>query len=312
MERSGGGGYPHPIRPGETVVGWIGTGVMGAAMATRILAAGYSLAVYTRSPFKAAALVAAGARLASSPADASAGADVVFTMLGHPSDVRTVVLDPAFGALAALPAGGVLVDHTSSQPALAREIAAAALARSCWSIDAPVSGGDVGALEGKLAIFAGGDIAIIEWLGPLWGILGKATAMGPPGTGQSSKIANQIAVAGSILGLSEGLVFARASGLDAGEFLAAIRGGAAGSAALEIWGDRVRAVDDFPAGRFGEYMAKDLGMALEDGGGSEEGSSPAVLPGAAICRQLFQAMAANGDGKLPFGLIALIERISGK
>lgn len=294
------------------MVGWIGTGVMGSAMASRILAAGYSLAVHTRTPSKAASLVAAGARLASSPADASSGADVVFTMVGHPSDLRSAVLDPSSGALSTLPAGGVLVDHTTSLPALAREIASAARARGCWSVDAPVSGGDVGAREGRLAIFAGGDDAIVDWLGPLWAILGKATAMGPPGTGQISKLGNQIAVAGNILGLSEGIVFARAAGIDTSEFLAAIRGGAAGSAALEIWGSRLGDAGNFRPGRFGEYMSKDLGMALEKGGDGGEGSSPAVLPGTAICRQLFQGMAGNGDGEMPFGLIALIERIAGK
>ncbi|PKU70717.1 probable 3-hydroxyisobutyrate dehydrogenase-like 2, mitochondrial [Dendrobium catenatum] len=307
-----GGGYPRPIRPDKTRVGWIGTGVMGATMAGRILAAGYSLAVYARTPSKAAALAAAGARLASTPADAAKGTDVVFTMVGHPSDVRATVLDPVSGVLAALSAGGVIIDHTSSHPALAREIAAAALARDCWSIDAPVSGGDVGARDGKLAIFAGGEEVIIRWLTPLWEILGKATPMGGPGSGQSSKIANQITVGGSLLGLSEALVFARSAGLDAGEFLAAVRGGAAGSAAMEIWGDRV-IERDFRPGGFVEYMVKDLGMGLEDGDGSDEGSSPAVLPGSALCRQLYQAMVANGDGKMGTqGLITVIERINGK
>lgn len=135
--------------------------------------------------------------------------------------------------------------------------------------------------------------------------------MGGPGSGQSSKIANQITVGGSLLGLSEALVFARAAGLDAGEFLQAVRGGAAGSAAMEIWGDRV-IKGDFRPGGFAEYMVKDLGMGLEDGDG-EEASSPAVLPGAALCRQLYQAMVANGDGKMgTHGLITVIERINGK
>ncbi|XP_020579899.1 probable 3-hydroxyisobutyrate dehydrogenase-like 2, mitochondrial [Phalaenopsis equestris] len=306
----GGDGYPRPISPNRTRIGWIGTGVMGAAMAGRLLAAGYSLSVYARTPSQGAALAAAGAGLASSPADAAAGSNIVFTMVGHPSDVRSAVLHPITGALSALPTGGVLIDHTTSHPSLAREIAAAALARGCWSIDAPVSGGDVGARDGKLAIFAGGEDAIIQWLTPLWDILGKATAMGGPGSGQSSKIANQITVGGSLLGLSEALVFARAAGLDAGEFLAAVRGGAAGSAAMEIWGDRV-IEGDFRPGGFVEYMVKDLGMGLEDGG--EEGSSPAVVPGAALCRQLYQAMVANGDGKMGTqGLITVIERINGK
>ncbi|PKA61229.1 putative 3-hydroxyisobutyrate dehydrogenase-like 1, mitochondrial [Apostasia shenzhenica] len=311
MEMEDSGGFPRPIRPGVTRVGWIGVGVMGAAMAGRILAAGYSLTVYARTPSKAAGLTAAGARLAASPAAVAAFSDVIFTMVSHPSDVRAAVLDPAAGALSALAPGGVLVDQTTSHPALAREIAAASQARGCWAVDAPVSGGDVGARNGKLAIFAGGEEGVIQWLSPIWEILGRATAMGGPGSGQSSKIANQIAVGGSLLGLSEALVFAESAGLDPREFISAVRVGAAGSAAIELWGERVIERDFLPGG-FVEYMVKDLGMALEDGGG-EEGAPAAVLPGAALCRQLYQAMLANGDGKMGTqGLITVIERINGK
>nr|CAD1823838.1 unnamed protein product [Ananas comosus var. bracteatus] len=254
-------GYPVEIRPGSTRIGWIGVGVMGGAMAARLLAAGYDLTVYARTPSKAAGLAGAGARLAASPAAAAAASDVVFTMVGHPADVRAALLDPASGALAALPRGGVLVDCTSSDPALARAVAAAARAKGCWAVDAPVSGGDVGAREGTLAILAGGDERVVAWLAPLLGRLGRATWMGAPGTGQSAKIANQIAVAGAVVGAAEAASFARAAGLDAATFMEAVGAGAAGSRVAEIFGRRM-VERDFASGGFVEYMVKDLGMAL--------------------------------------------------
>ncbi|WOL14516.1 hypothetical protein Cni_G23296 [Canna indica] len=312
----GSGGYPQPIRPGLTRVGWIGAGVMGAAMAARLSAAGYDVAVYARTPSKAEHLCRLGARLAPSPADAARSADVVFTIVSNPSDVREVVLHPASGALAAITPGGVLVDCTSSDPALAREIAASAGAKGCWAVDAPVSGGDVGARDGTLAILAGGDEGVVQWLLPLFETLGRATWMGPAGSGQSSKIANQIAIGGTLLGLSEATVFAERAGLDVSQFLHAVRGGAAGSRAMEIFGERI-VRRDFSGG-FAGYMVKDLGMGLRGGGGGEDGGESevgkgVVLPGAALCQQLYLAMVANGDRKMGGqGLVTVIERLSGK
>lgn len=307
------GSYPNPIHPSRTRIGWIGTGVMGAAMAARLQAAGYSLTVYARTPSKASALLASGASLASSPASLASSCHVLFSMVGHPHDVRSVLLHPSSGALSSLPPGSVLVDCTSSHPALAREVAAAAGERSCFSVDAPVSGGDVGARDGTLAIFAGGDPRVVEWLSPLFGLLGKATWMGPPGSGQSSKIANQIAVAGGVVGVTEGILFARGAGLDVNSFLDAIGSGAAGSKAMELFGQRI-VNRDFAPGGFVEYMVKDLGMAVERGDGvaDSDSDSVVVLPGAAMFRQMFTGMVANGDGKMGMqGLITLLERING-
>ncbi|KAL6618771.1 hypothetical protein ACP70R_033910 [Stipagrostis hirtigluma subsp. patula] len=301
-------GFPAPVRPGSTRVGWIGIGVMGGAMAKHLLAAGFAVTAYARTPAKAETLVAAGASLADSPAAVAAASDVVFTMVGNPGDVREVVLDPSSGVLAGLHPGGVLVDCTSSSPSLAREIAAAALAAGCHAIDAPVSGGDVGARDGKLAILAGGDEAVVAWLAPLFAPLGKPTHMGPPGSGQSSKIANQIAGAGAVVGLSEAVAFANAAGLDAPLFLDAVSKGAAGSRVMDIFGGRVLS-REFASGGPVWYIIKDLGMALEVGDGQEEAN---VLPGAALYRQMFSAMAANGDGDMgPQGLITVIERLNG-
>lgn len=231
-------------------------------------------------------------------------------MVGHPPDVRQIVLEKD-GVLAGLNPNCATVDMTSSHPALAREIFAAARGRNCWAVDAPVSGGDVGAREGKLAIFAGGDRGIVEWLSPLFEIMGKVTYVGEAGCGQSCKIANQIVVGANLIGLSEGLVFAERAGLDKRQFLEAVRGGAAGSMAMELFGERM--IDrDFRPGGFAEYMVKDLGMGVDVVEEGDDGRV-VVLPGAALCKQLFSGMVANGDGKFGTqGLIRVIERINGK
>uniref|UniRef100_A0A0E0L5S9 6-phosphogluconate dehydrogenase NADP-binding domain-containing protein n=1 Tax=Oryza punctata TaxID=4537 RepID=A0A0E0L5S9_ORYPU len=301
-------GFPAPVRPGATRVGWVGIGVMGGAMAARLLAAGFAVTVYARTPAKAEALVAAGASLGDSPAAVAAASDVVFTMVGNPSDVRAVVLDAASGVLAGLRPGGVLVDCTSSSPSLAREVAAAARAAGCYAVDSPVSGGDVGARDGTLALLAGGDEAVVSWLAPLFAHLGRPTYVGPPGSGQSSKIANQIAVAGAVVGASEALAFANAAGLNAPLFLDAVSKGAAGSRVMDIFGERMLR-REFASGGAVKYIIKDLGMALETEDGPEGAK---VLPGAAMFRQMFSAMAANGDGDLCLqGLITVVERLNG-
>ncbi|XP_051146871.1 probable 3-hydroxyisobutyrate dehydrogenase-like 3, mitochondrial [Andrographis paniculata] len=292
------GHYPDPIDPTRTRIGWIGIGVMGGAMAARLISAGFSVCIYARTPSKAAHLISLGASLAASPADLAASSDVVFTMIGHPSDVRAVVLHTL---LPSLNPNTVLIDHTSSHPALARLIHDSAAERRCHSVDAPVSGGDVGAREGRLAIFAGGEGPVVRWLKPLLDVLGRVSYMGSAGKGQSCKIANQISVGGNLVGLSEGLVFAGKAGLEKRKFLEAVRGGAAGSAAMELFGERMIG-RDFRAGGFAEYMVKDLGMGL---GG-------VVLPGAALWKEMFAAMVANGDGKLGTqGVVKVIERING-
>ncbi|KAJ6715461.1 3-HYDROXYISOBUTYRATE DEHYDROGENASE-LIKE 2 MITOCHONDRIAL-RELATED [Salix viminalis] len=303
--------FPEPISPGKTRIGWIGIGVMGAAMATRLLSAGYFITTYARSPSKALPLQSKGAQLVDSPYKVAKCSDVVFTMVGHPSDVRSVVLDTDHGILAGLNPGGVIVDTTSSSPAQAHEIFQAAKAKGCHSIDSPVSGGDLGARDGKLAIFAGGDEVVVNWLSPLYEVLGKVTYMGQAGCGQSCKIANQIVVGANLLGLSEGLVFAEKAGLDERTFLNAVRAGAAGTTVMELFGGRM--IDrDFKAGGFAEYMVKDMGMGVDVVEESEDERVP-VLPGAALGKQLFSGMVANGDGKLGTqALITVIERLNGK
>ncbi|CAN4110473.1 unnamed protein product [Withania somnifera] len=290
--------YPSPINPTQTRIGWIGTGVMGGSMVSRLLSAGYSVTIYARNPSKTLHLQSQGAVVADSLADLACNSDVIFTMLGHPSDVRQIVLD---NLIPSLNPNTVIIDHTSSHPALAKQIFDAAREKNCWAVDAPVSGGDVGAREGILAILAGGNEDVVKWLNPLFDVLGKASFMGGPGKGQSCKIANQVVVGGNLMGLSEGLR----------KFVEAVKGGAAGSMVMELFGERM-IERDFRPGGFTVYMVKDLGMGLDVG--AEEGDEDVVvLPGAALNKQMFSAMVANGDGKLGTqGLITVIERINGK
>ncbi|KAL3515625.1 hypothetical protein ACH5RR_022527 [Cinchona calisaya] len=298
--------YPTPITPTQTRIGWVGIGVMGSAMASRLLSAGYTITVYARTPSKAAPLQSKGAHLASSLADLASSSDVVFTMLGHPSDVRQIVLE---NLVPYLNPNSVVIDHTSSHPALAKQIYDSALEKNSHSVDAPVSGGDIGARDGKLAILAGGDENVVKWLKPLFDQMGKVTYVGGPGKGQHCKIANQITVGANLLGLSEGLVFAEKAGLDKSKFVEAVRGGAAGSMVMELFGERM-IKKDFKPGGFAEYMVKDLGMGVDVG--EEERGEVVVLPGAALSKQLFAAMVANGGGKLGTqGLISVIEKING-
>ncbi|KAK3011324.1 hypothetical protein RJ639_011711, partial [Escallonia herrerae] len=297
--------YPTPISPAQTRVGWIGIGVMGSAMAARLLSAGYGLTVYARTASKSLPLQTLGARVAGSPADVARTSDVVFTMLGHPSDVRQIVMESPASVLSGLNPNSVVVDHTSSHPALAKQIFAAAREKDCWAVDAPVSGGDIGARDGKLAILAGGDGGVVEWLAPLFDLMGRATYLGGAGSGQTCKIANQITVGANLLGLSEGLVFAERAGLDVARFMEAVRGGAAGSMVMELFGERMIGRDFKPGG-----FCRDMGMGVDVV--EEEGEEVVALPGAALCKQLFSGMVANGDGKLGTqGLITVIERMNG-
>lgn len=177
-------------------------------------------------------------------------------------------------------------------------------------MDSPVSGGDIGARDGKLAILAGGDSGVVEWLTPLYNVMGKGTYVGAPGCGMSCKIANQMIVAANMLGLSEGLVFAERAGLDKQQWMDAVRGGAAGSKAMELFGGRM-IERDFRPGGYAEYMVKDLGMGVDIV--EEEDERVAVLPGAALNKQLFEVMVANGDGKLGAqGFISVIEKMNGR
>ncbi|KAL2342573.1 hypothetical protein Fmac_003858 [Flemingia macrophylla] len=294
-----------PISPSNTRVGWIGTGIMGQSMCAHLIRAGYSLTVFNRTPSKAQPLVHLGAHLAASPNAVAARSDVVFSIVGYPSDVRSVLLDPASGALAALRPGGVLVDMTTSEPSLAAEVAAAAAAKGCHSVDAPVSGGDLGARNGTLAIFAGGEESTVENLKPLLSLLGKVKYMGGSGKGQFAKLANQVTIASTMVGLVEGMVYAHKAGLDVGLYLDAISTGAAGSRSLDSYGKRILKRDLEP-GFYVNHFVKDLGICLK-----ECQNMGIALPGLALAQQLYVSLTAHGEGNLGTqALILVLERLN--
>ncbi|CAI9766551.1 unnamed protein product [Fraxinus pennsylvanica] len=235
------------ISPSTTKLGWIGTGVMGSSMCSHLLKAGYTVNVFTRTQSKAQSLLSMGAHWVDSPRSVAAQSDVVLSIVGYPSDVRQVMLDPTTGALSGLRPGGVLVDMTTSDPSLAEEIHAAAAAAGCFSIDAPVSGGDRGARSASLSIFAGGEQSVVTRLTPLFDHLGRVYYMGGPGKGQFCKLGNQVTIASTMVGLCEGLIYAHKAGLDLSNYLNAISTGAAGSKSLDLYGNRILN-RDFEAG----------------------------------------------------------------
>lgn len=294
-----------PITPANTRVGWIGTGVMGRSMCAHLINAGYTLTVFNRTLSKAQPLVDIGARLAQTPHDLAVQSDVVFSIVGYPSDVRQVLLDPTDGALSGLRPGGILVDMTTSEPSLAVEILDAASSKRCSSIDAPVSGGDRGAKNGTLAIFAGGEEAIVRRLNPLFTLMGNVNYMGPSGKGQFAKLANQITIASTMVGLVEGIIYAHKAGLNVASFLDAISTGAAGSKSLDLYGGRILK-RDFEPGFFVNHFVKDLGICLK-----ECQNMGLALPGLALAQQLYLSLKAHGEGNLGTqALILALERLN--
>jgi 3-hydroxyisobutyrate dehydrogenase len=279
------------IEPHQTRIGWIGTGVMGTSMCRRLIEAGFAATVFTRTRAKAEPLLAAGARWGDSPRTVASAADVTFTMVGYPADVRQVVLGPD-GVLAGCKPDDVIVDMTTSEPSLAVEIAAAAIQREVHAIDAPVSGGDVGAREGRLSIMIGGDAAVAEALRPCWQALGKTfIRQGGPGAGQHTKMVNQVLIAGNMIGVCEGLLYAYKAGLNLETVMQSVASGAAGSWSLLNLGPRIIA-NDFAPGFFVEHFIKDLGIAL-----AEAKRLGLCLPGLALANQLYLSLAAHGHSR---------------
>ena len=274
----------------KPAVGFIGLGIMGRSMAGHILAGGHPLHVYNRTAAKADALVAAGAIRHAEPSAVAAAADIVFTMLGTPADVEDIVLAPG-GLLARARPGAILVDCTTSSPSLARRIAAAAAERGLAALDAPVSGGDVGARDAKLSIMVGGDQDAFERVRPVLALMGtNIRRQGGPGAGQHTKMANQIVIASTLMGVCEGLAYAGRTGLDPAEVLNSIGTGAAGGFQLTVLGPRMLA-GDFAPGFTVHHLLKDLGIALD-----EAKAMGLDLPGLELARRLYQRLAAEGGG----------------
>jgi 3-hydroxyisobutyrate dehydrogenase len=276
------------IVPGKTRIGWIGTGVMGKSMCGHLVAAGYSATVFNRTPEKAQTLVEKGAQLADSPRAVAAASDVVFSIVGYPHDVREITLG-AQGTLAGARPGTVLVDMTTSEPSLAVEIDHAARAKGVHAVDAPVSGGDVGAREARLSIMIGGDKAIVEALKPLLQAMGKTIVhQGPAGAGQHTKMVNQVLIATNMIGVCEALLYGYKAGLDLNIVLESVSSGAAGSWSLSNLGPRIIA-GNFEPGFFVEHFLKDMGIAL-----AEARRMKLSLPGLALAEQLYRAVEAQG------------------
>ena len=293
------------ITPQRTRLGWVGAGVMGRWMCQHCMNAGFKVLVYNRTPERAKPLIEQGAILAHSPQEVAQRSDVVVAIVGYPQDVRQVILGND-GVLAGLKAGGIVVDMTTSEPSLAREIYEAANAKGVHAVDAPVSGGDVGAREARLTIMAGGDEAVVKALDPLWKAMGKSvTYMGPAGSGQHTKMVNQIAIAGGMIGLVECLLYGYRAGLGLETVIAAIGGGAAGSWSLSNYGPRILK-RNFDPGFFVEHFIKDMGIALE-----EAKRMNLSLPGLALVHQLYVALKAQGHGRLGTHALALaLERLN--
>jgi 3-hydroxyisobutyrate dehydrogenase len=274
--------------PGKTRIGWIGTGVMGKSMCGHLMAAGYAATVFNRSPEKAKSLVEKGAKAADSPRAVAEASDVVFSIVGYPQDVREVTWGER-GTLAGARPGTVLVDMTTSEPALAREIDQAARARQVHAVDAPVSGGDVGAREARLSIMIGGDQQVVAALRPLFESMGKTIVhQGPAGAGQHTKMVNQILIASNMIGVCEALLYGFKAGLDLSVVLESVSSGAAGSWSLSNLGPRMIA-GNFEPGFFVEHFLKDMGIAL-----AEARRMKLCLPGLALAESLYRAVEAQG------------------
>ncbi|RUL88530.1 NAD(P)-dependent oxidoreductase [Tautonia sociabilis] len=276
------------IAPGKAKVGWIGTGVMGCSMCGHLIDAGYSATVYNRTPAKCAPLVQKGAAEAAGPKQVAEASDVIFTIVGYPKDVREVILGND-GVLAGAKPGSIIVDMTTSEPKLAEEIFLAARAKGVHAIDAPVSGGDVGAKEARLSIMIGGETEAVDTVRPLFELMGKTIVhQGPAGAGQHTKMVNQILISTNMIGVCEALLYGYKAGLNLETVLRSVGSGAAGSWSLNNLGPRI-ITGNFDPGFFVEHFIKDMGIAL-----AESRRLGLSMPGLALAEQLYQAVAAQG------------------
>jgi 3-hydroxyisobutyrate dehydrogenase len=275
----------------NTRVGFIGLGIMGRSMAGHILAAGHPLWVYNRSREKAAETLAAGATWCDTPAAVAAQSEVVITMVGNPSDVEQVWLG-ADGVLAGA-RDALLIDMTTSSPELARRLAREAAQRGCRALDAPVSGGEVGARDAKLSIMVGGAQDAFDAALPLLQLMGaNIVRQGEAGAGQHTKMCNQIVIASTIMGVCEGLAYGKAAGLDLPTVLKSIGAGAAGGFQLSVMGGKI-IEGDFAPGFFIEHFVKDLGIAL-----AEAQRMQLDLPALALARKLYTGLVDQGHSRL--------------
>jgi len=290
----------------NTRIGWIGTGVMGRWMCQHVMSKGYKATVYNRSAEKAQPLVELGAKLAHTPKEVAENSDVIFAIVGFPKDVREVFLGTD-GALAGAKPGAVLVDMTTSEPSLAIEIYEAAKAKGVKSLDAPVSGGDVGAKNAALSVMIGGDKDVVDTVAPIFQTMGKTIIhQGAPGAGQHTKMVNQILISSNMIAVCEGLLYGYKAGLDLETVFKSVSVGAAGSKALEVLGPRILA-GNFEPGFYVEHFIKDMGIAL-----AEAEKMNLSLPGLGLAKQLYEAVRAQGYGrKGTHALMLALETLNG-
>lgn len=290
----------------NTKIGWIGTGVMGLSMCGRLMSEGYSAVVYNRTKSKAQALLDKGATWAASPTKVAEQSDVIFTIVGFPKDVEEVYFGED-GILKAIKSGSILVDMTTTKPSLAQKIDQAARKKKSFAIDAPVSGGDVGAKNGTLSIMIGGNQEAVDAIMPLFEIMGKNMIYeGEAGAGQHTKMCNQITIAGTMIGVCESLLYAHKAGLDLEVMLQAISGGAAGCWTLNNLAPRI-VKRNFEPGFYVEHFIKDMEIALD-----EARTMNLSLPGLSLVHQLYKAVQAQGYGRKGTHALSLaLEQMSG-
>ena len=279
------------FEPGKTKIGWIGTGVMGASMCGHLIDKGYSATVFNRTREKADGLIKKGAAFANSPKEVAENSDVVFTIVGFPHDVEEVILGSE-GVLAGSKQGNLIVDMTTSEPTQAMRIFEEAKEKGVHFVDAPVSGGDIGAKEARLSIMIGGEEAAVNAVMPCFEAMGKTLVhQGGPGCGQHTKMVNQTLIASGMVGVCEALLYGHRAGLDLETVLKSVASGAAGSWSLSNLAPRI--IDgNFDPGFFVEHFIKDMGIALQ-----EAKRMNICLPGLALAHQLYIALQAQGHGR---------------
>lgn len=269
-------------------IGFVGTGVMGSSMASHLLEAGYDVFIYTRTKSKAEELLTKGAKWIDTPQALAKKVDVLISMVGYPKDVEELYLGQN-GFLENLSAGAVAIDMTTSSPVLAKKIAEAFREKGIGALDAPVSGGDIGAKNGTLAIMVGGAEDVFLQVKPIFEILGSSVILqGDAGAGQHTKMVNQIAIASNMIGVTEAIIYAESAGLNPARVLESISGGAAGSWSLSNLIPRVLQ-DDFSPGFFIKHFIKDMGIAL-----SEAKQMGLELPGLSLAEKMYQTLADQG------------------
>ncbi len=294
------------IIPGKPVIGWIGTGVMGNSMLTHIIDKGYETCVFTRTREKADNVISKGSQWCSSIPALCERADLIFTMVGFPADVRQVYLSRD-GLLNHARPGSVLVDMTTTSPSIAVEIYETAVSKKMHFLDAPVSGGDVGARNATLSVMVGGNHSVFEAVEPFFAILGrKIIYQGKAGSGMHTKMCNQIQIAGTMIGMCESLLYGYKAGLDLPVMLSSISGGAAACWSLDNLAPRILR-RDFEPGFFVDHFIKDMGIALEEARRME-----ISLPGLALVNQIYVSVKALGYGKKGTqALMLALEKMAG-